>query len=264
MKPSLTFSALASLLLAALPGAAHAQTITAWNFNSTAPDANTSTGVLTPSTGSGSLSLAGGTTSTFSSGSPADPGLNVTTFPAQSAGSGAAGVQFNVSTAGYAGALQISLDFRQSGTASRYFQLQLSTNGTTFANATGGTGAVGTQTTNTNTLTSFDNNGLYTNNAGGGTQNFVTGITYTLSPGSAFANDATFAFRWVAVFDPASAAPGSYISSNAGTAAAYSTAGTARFDDVSVAQVPEPSTYALLCLAGAGLSLVVRRRAVWG
>ena len=92
----------------------------------------------------------------------------------------------------------------------------------------------------------------------------MTGITYTLPSGSAFANDANFAFRWVAAFDASGTAPGSYISSNTGTAAAYSTTGTARFDDVSIGQVPEPSTYALLGLAGAGLFLVVRRRTVRG
>ena len=46
----------------------------------------------------------------------------------------------------------------------------------------------------------------------------------------------------------------------------YSTAAnqTTQFDNFSVAVVPEPSTYALLCLAGAGLFLAVRRRTVRG
>lgn len=267
LSPSLLLVAAA---LASAPCAVKAQTITQWNFNSTTPDANTATGALTPSTGAGSLALVGGTTSTFSSGSPGDPanagtdnsGLQTTTYPAQGTGSGTAGVQYNVSTAGYNGSIQISLDFRQSGTTSRYFQLQLSTDGTTFANASGGTSAIANPnpgTTPTNTLTNFDSSGLYINNTSG-TQNFVDGISYTLPAGSAYANNANFAFRWVSVFDASGTAPNNYISSNAGTAANYSTTGTARFDDVTVSQVPEPSTWALVGVAGIGALALARRR----
>src|SRR5947209_5229248 len=101
-KVTLAFS-VATLGLAA---AAPAGVISQWNFNSTTGDANTATGVSTPSSGSGTLGLVGGTTSTFAGGSPGDSnttdnsGLNVTTFPAQGAGSGTAGVQFSASTAG--------------------------------------------------------------------------------------------------------------------------------------------------------------------
>ena len=266
LSPSLILAA----ALAGAPCVVEAQTITQWNFNSTVPDATVATGSTTPSTGAGSLTLVGGTTSTFSSGSPGDPantgtdntGLQTTAYPAQGTGTGTAGVQFAVNTLGFTGPLQISLDFRQSGTTSRYFQLQLSTNGTTFTNASGGTGAVANPnpgTTATNTLTNFDNSGLYINNTSG-TQNFVDGISYTLPANSVYANNANFAFRWVAVYDVSGTAPNQYIGSNAGTAAAYSTTGTARFDDVTVGIVPEPPTYALVGAAGVGLLALARHR----
>lgn len=82
----------AALLLGGLHASAQT-TVAQWNFNSTPPDANTGTGVTTPSTGSGTASLVGGTTATFASGDagtgstdPAtgdDSGWNVTAFPAQ-------------------------------------------------------------------------------------------------------------------------------------------------------------------------------------
>ena len=278
MKAQFPLLAVAGLALAATPCTVKAQSftpITQWNFNSITNDANSATGTTTPSIGAGTLSNIGGTTSTFAAGSPGDPvgttpaadnsGYNVTAFPAQGTNSGTAGVQFNVSTAGFPSAIQISLDFRQSGSASRYFQLQLSSNGTTFTNATGGVGSFGT-TNATNTLTSFDNNGLYTNNSGGGTQNFVQAITYTLPAGSVYADDPTFAFRWVSVFDQSGVAPGNYIASNAGTAAGYGTTGTARFDEVTISQgmtpVPEPSTYfaGALTVAAFGITLLRRVR----
>lgn len=262
-------TALTLFAAAAISTAATAQTITQWNFNS-GNDANTATGTNVPSTGNGSLSLVGGTTSTYSAGSPGDTststdnsGLNTTTYPAQGTGSGTAGVQFNVPTTGFSDQIQLSLDFRQSGTASRYFQLLVSTDGTNFSAPSGGTTSIGTIGSG-NSITSFSTSGLYTNNSGGGSQTFVQNITYNLPTGSGYQNDPNFAFKWVAVFDPTGANGANYISSNAGTTAAYTSAGTARFDMVTVSVIPEPSTWAMLISGGAlllGAQRLRRRRA---
>lgn len=260
MKKTLSLLAFSAVVLVVSPRAGQAQTLAQWNFNSVTNDATTSTGSLNPSTGTGTLTLVGGTTSTFSAGSPGDPnttdnsGLQTTGYPAQGTGSGTAGVQFAVSTAGLTGAIQLSLDFRQSGTQSRAFQLQLSTNGTIFTNASGGTATVAGPV-NSNANTSFNSAGLYLNDAGT-SQTFVQGITYTLPAGSAYANDPNFAFRWVSVFDPAA---GTYVASN--PANTYAATGTARFDLVTVAAaVPEPSTYVWVGAAGLGLVAFARRR----
>ncbi len=258
--------AFAAALLVGVSAAkqASAAIITEWTFNSATADANTSTGTIAPYIGQGTASLPGGTTSNYASGATTDTtsagdnsGWNVTTYPADTVGSGTAGAQFAVDTTGDTN-LVISLDFRQSGTASRYFQLQLSSDGSTFSNASGGTASiVGTQASN-NSGTSWDTTGLYVNNAGGGTQAYETGITYALPAGSAYENDPNFAFRWVSVFAPGTS---TYISSNAGTAAAYTPAGTSRFDEVTVStSVPEPAS--LSGIAVAAVALLKRRRKI--
>src|SRR6476646_5537494 len=91
-------AAAAAGFVGAVSSASSAGVITQWTFNSTTPDATTSTGTTSPSTGSGTLALIGGTTSTFAGGSPADTssatdnsGLNVAGFPAVGANSGTAG-----------------------------------------------------------------------------------------------------------------------------------------------------------------------------
>jgi hypothetical protein len=247
-----------SLTLVALAGfaiSANAQLITRWNFNSTTPDAAVGTGTTTPSTGTGPISLGGGATSTFATGSPGDTGggsdnsgLNLTAWAAQATGNLTRGLQFATSTAGYSD-IVVSLDFRNSATVSRFFQLQVSTDGTTFNNVSGGTTSFGA--VNSNTGTSFSTGGLYINTTASGSQTFVQSISYTFPSGSAVENNPNAAFRWLATFDPS--AGGNYVSSFAGTTSAYSPNGTGRFDMVSISgtAVPEPSEYA--AMAGAGL-----------
>jgi hypothetical protein len=246
--------------------AAHAVLITQWNFNSTTADSNVATGVLTPSTGSGTASLVGNTTSTFATGSPGgtatatdNSGWNVSTFPAQGAGSGTAGSQFAVSTSGYNN-IVLTFDLRQSGTVSRFFQLLVSADGTTFTAPSGGTASIAGPIGSGNTGTSFSNTGLYSNNPGGGSQNFVQGLTYTFAPGSIYENDPNFKFKLVAVFDPATGSQ--YIAANAGTAAGYSSNGTFREDSVGVSgtlitAVPESPAFLLGTFVCGGLSLWV-------
>jgi PKD repeat protein len=106
-----------------LSSAIHAQVvITQWTFEGD---------VITPSTGSGTASLLGGTTATFATGNGGGRGWNTTTYPVQSTNSGTAGTQFLASTSGYSNII-VSWDHRASGTASRWSQLQYTTNGTTW------------------------------------------------------------------------------------------------------------------------------------
>jgi len=54
-------------------GQANAAIIAGWDFNSTTPDATTTTGTTSPSIGAGTITLVGGTTANpFASGSLAD------------------------------------------------------------------------------------------------------------------------------------------------------------------------------------------------
>jgi hypothetical protein len=113
----------------------NAQVITAWNFNNITPgDLNTAT----PSEGEGSLELLGDLTSpaTGSTGSPSDSGqpnlaLQTTGYPEQSRNNKSAGVQFNVSTEGFTDII-MSAEIRTSNTASRWVQIQYSTDGENF------------------------------------------------------------------------------------------------------------------------------------
>jgi len=188
----------------AFAGAVVAQsTITQWNFNS---------GITAPSTGNGTLTLLAGVTSASVSGNgSSDTGssnmaLNTATYPAATVGSGTAGVQFAVSTANFTD-INVSMDMRWSTSASRFIQLQYSTNGgTTFVDGP---------------------SGLVTSP---GTANFVNTVNggFNLTGLAGVANNANFRFRMVTVFDPAGSA---YV----GNSAPYAVTGTVRYDMVTVA-----------------------------
>lgn len=269
MKSIFTLAGISAItLLTAIEQSSAQSTLAQWNFNSNPADSNTGTGTTTPSIGTGSVSLIGGVSSTFSAGSPGDPaptadnsGLNLTGWAAQGTGSGTAGLQVATSTVGFNN-ITIGLDFRQSGTVSRDFQLQVSSDGVNFANVSGGTTSLGAL--NGNTGTSFSTSGFYVNNPGGGSQNFVQSITYNLALGGAYENDANFAFRWVAAFDPGTGGGNNYISANAGTTGKYDPTGTGRFDMVTVTSdalvVPEPGTLALGSIGLATLAGLCRRK----
>lgn len=96
-------------------------TITKWDFNNED---------LIPSVGEGIAMNIGETTFTWATGVTGSPdrAWNTSTYPEQSIGSGSAGAEFMVSTAGYQ---QISISFfhRASGTASRWAQIYYTTNG---------------------------------------------------------------------------------------------------------------------------------------
>jgi len=238
MKIALTAVSLAALLVA---GHVQAEVVTQWNFNSVTSDSNTGTGTTTPNIGVGTLSLVGGTTSTFASGDasggssdPAtgdDSGFNTTTYSAQGAGNKTRGVQFNVSTLGFENVV-VSYDLRHSNTSSRYELFQYSLDGISFVD-----------------YMTFDGNAGDT---------WFNNRTVDLSSIDGADNNASFAFRVVSTFAPGTNAYAA--SSPTGT---YGAAGTWRFDMATVnavAVVPEPETYAMLLAGLTVLGGIARRR----
>jgi hypothetical protein len=129
--------------------------VTQWDFNSfgaTPPDSTTNP---TPFIGTGSASLLGGTTGAtllISNGtSSSDPGRNIPSnpngvvnyawlinnFPAQGTGSGTAGVQFSGINTTSSNNPFVSFDLFTQQAASGWYQVQYTTDGTTYQSLTG-------------------------------------------------------------------------------------------------------------------------------
>jgi hypothetical protein len=229
----------AASFVAAAP--AQAAVIGQWNFNSVTPDTLTSTGSLLPSTGAGTLTLVGGTTSTFAtsaatstaagSSDPAtddDTGLNTATYPAATAANKTAGVRFKVSTAGFENVI-VSFDQRLSNTAANLSAIQYTTDG---INYTGLPEQLLSATTGETWLS------------------FSSGIL-----GAAANDNANFGFQILAAFNTTA-----YVPVNS---ASYGTSGTRRFDMVTVngdAVTPVPTPALLPALIGFGASIVRKRK----
>jgi endonuclease/exonuclease/phosphatase family metal-dependent hydrolase len=182
-----------------------------WNFNSVPPDGSLSTGSTSPAVGTGTASLVGGATATFATGDTTlDPagstdntGWNTATYPAQGTGNKTRGAQFAVSTAGKQN-ITISWSSQSSSTGSKYGRLQYTTNGTDFV----------------------DFPAAFTN----GTS--FTAKTNSLASVSGVNNNASFAFRFVSEFE--STAIGTANANYAFNGSSYGTAGTMRYDLVTV------------------------------
>jgi hypothetical protein len=242
---------------------ASGQVITQWNFNGTsAATVPGGTAAPTPSVGTGSASLIGGVTAAFTSGTaqggstdpvnttPPNYGWNLTGFPAQGANSGTAGARFAVDTTGPIAVgitgVEITFDLRTSNTASRWYRLDYTTDGSTWN--------LGTPTR----LGAAPNAGDTWHNG----NSVVLNDLGTL-------NNPGFAFRIVSVFSPvaftqisgdiAYDADSAYEVARNNGESAYLTTGTWRFDMVTVSAIPEPSTYAAI-FGGAVLLLVAVRR----
>ncbi|MEJ7626028.1 MAG: choice-of-anchor I family protein [Ferruginibacter sp.] len=215
MKKSFTPYLFSIILFSLFQNVTAQNIITQWNFNSPATDANTATGTLTASLGSGTIINIGGTTTSFASGDadggssdPAtgdDSGMGVTTFPGATSNNKTAGIQFITSTSGFQNII-VTYDLRHSNTAARHeqFQYTLDKNAAPvvwqdFANTAGATGSVWFPR-------SFD----------------LSGIT-------ALNNNPNAGFRVVSSFDPVGSA---YIATNTGST--YAAGGTWRFDMVTV------------------------------
>lgn len=221
---SLTRFILCVSVLALFCSQCDGQVIAQWNFNGTSTTTVPGgTAAPTPSTGTGTANLFGGTTATFASGNASggssDPvtdatdfAWNTTAYPAQSTGDKTRGVQFNVSTVGFSN-IQVSYDLRHSNTSSRFEQFQYTLDGTTF-----------------NDLNTFDGNvgDTWFNNRI---------IDLSSIPGAN--ENASFGFRIVSTFEPGGTG---YLAS--GSASTYGPTGTWRFDmvTVQVVPVPEPTT----------------------
>jgi hypothetical protein len=233
----------AALALASLTSAKAQIIITEWNFNSPTPDASVTTGTTSPSIGVGTITLVGGTSASFATGSTADTLSStdnsryvITTFPASGALSKTAGIQFDVSTLGYTD-ISFAYQIRHSNTAA-----------------------------NTHAL-------LYTLDSRATTPDWVEAAQFTFTPAASGTGDtwysrsfnfasvtglngnANAAFRIVSAFDPGA---GNYLASQ--STKSYSTQGTYGFDLVQVSGVPEPSSATLLGLGFLAL-LGVRRLA---
>lgn len=194
--------------------------ITRWNFNGTAADAVPG-GPLspTPSEGNGIASLLNGVTASFSSGvasgGSSDPvttvpenyGWNTTTYAALGTENKQRGVQFNVSTTNYTG-IKFSFDQRLSNTANNTYVVQYTTDGNSWIDA------------ETFTFTPAET----------GTGDVWFNLrTVDLSSNTALDNNPNVGFRIVSAFDPTT---NDYRAAR--STSTYGTAGTVRFDMVTI------------------------------
>ncbi|MCC7475463.1 MAG: hypothetical protein IT425_08715 [Pirellulales bacterium] len=231
---------------------ASAATIAQWDFNSNPSDSNTSTGITTPTIGSGIIGTVGGTTVTFASGDASggstdpnvgdDSAFNVTTWPAQGTGNKTAGIQFATSTAGYENIL-VTFDERHSNTSANTTRLQY----TLDATAGSPVWVDGPQFT-------------FVPQASGTGDTWFNNRSADLSSVAGLDNNANAAFRVVTEFDPALGGT-AYLASR--STSTYGTTGTLRYDMITVSGsivVPEAASVSLLCLALSTLAIARRGR----
>ncbi len=195
-----------------------------YDFNSNPNDANTATGILTPTAGNSSITSIGGISQTFVSGNANDlnttdnSGMQTSGYPAQSTFSETAGIQINVDALGKN---NLVLDFwqRLSNSASNTWTLQYTADNSGLS--TSGTVVWTTATTFT-----------FVPQATGTGDTWYNRI-YNFSAITALNNNPNVAFRIVSAFDPAA---GQYVAAR--STSSYSTTGTARFDLVNVIEAP--------------------------
>ena len=119
---------------------ASADTIALWNFNSLAGDFNPATGTLLETNGVLTATILSPVTNSFgtvASAGASDPDtvddseLRLANFPAQGTANKSAGIQFNFSTVGYEN-IVVVWDHYNSATASRYYRVQYTADGSTW------------------------------------------------------------------------------------------------------------------------------------
>ncbi len=206
----------ACFTLSALPSL-KGDIVAQWNFNSVPADASPTTGTNAPSLGSGTASLIGDVTGGFSTGSTNDPapssddsGWQTSNYPAQETGNKTGGVQFNVSTVGYSN-IVVRWDQRVTSTASKYYRLQYSTNGSAF----------------------FNYSTPVIMQAAPSTQSYYEAQTNDLANISGVNNNAGFAFRIVSEFEQSAIGSGQndFVTVSNST---YSPGANVRFDYVTI------------------------------
>jgi endonuclease/exonuclease/phosphatase family metal-dependent hydrolase len=212
-----------SMVLISLAG--HASVVALWNFNSPVPDGNETTGTLSPAIGAGVAVVLGGVTGTYTipNGS-SDPDTvdnsnwRITTWPAQSTQNKQNGVRFNVPTVGWSN-LRLLWDLRNSNTASKYTRLQYTTNGIDFRDLQ----------LVTMPFETWKN---------GQTASFV-GV-------AGVENNPRFAFRFVTEFESTATGSGlsGYVTCNPTNV--YGSAGTLRFDMVTLTGDPTVQSVSVL------------------
>jgi hypothetical protein len=203
---------------------ARAEIITQWNFNSSPPDGQVDTGTNTPSIGRGNATLVGGTTAAFVTGDTKhDPagttdnsGWSTRKYPGAISNNLSAGVRFDVDTRGFEN-ISISWYQQNSATASRYMRLQLTADGSRFANSE---------------LITIDPAGVFTNRS------------VNLDASSGAADNPAFGFQILSEFESSATGSGTdaYVATGAGSS--YGASGTVRFDMVTVSgtRIPGANT----------------------
>lgn len=245
----------------------YADIVTQWTFNT--DDGNNTTGTTTPSTGSGTASLIGGTTGAFAAATadgnstdpaadPLDSGWNVLTFPAQGTANETGGAQFTVSTAGFEN-ITLTFDTRHAAAASRFMAVYYTTDGTNYTrfavnsgNANPGMTPSGGAPGNTaglfggnGTFSAFDSTVTPVGN------DWFNGRSVDFSSITAANNNPNFGVRLVSSFDSGS----TYLSS--GNTGGYNPAGAWRFDMVTIAGSPTAVPEASVVVFGSVLSVIL-------
>jgi len=272
-------------LIAASLSAAHAQTITAWNFENLttatnlAPAASTGVGTAsdlgmgvypTPAVGNNTPDVLLGKSSDTGANGNANTsltwriratggtGVNAANGWSSSAPIGTQGAMFGASTVGYGGSLQVSFDWYATTQGEANLQLLYTTDGSTFQNIAltlGGSDAglvvVNNSTPGNTVVGSYVRDNVLLNGSPAG-QGWFTGLTAIINDPNA-ANDPNFAIEMV------NASTGADDVSTAGTALNNSS-GNWRFDNVVIQVAPEPTTLALAGLGGLAALVAVRRR----
>lgn len=143
---------LASVVVAQVGGASWE--VTRWDFNSAPSDGWVTTGSLRPVTGWGRVSAIGGVVGSFVSGAgSSDPAgvdnsaWRLTHWPDQGHGNKSRGYEIWVNTVGWE-AVSLLWDQRTDPTASRYWRIQFSTNGTDWVDGPAWAGTAGGWQTN--------------------------------------------------------------------------------------------------------------------
>jgi hypothetical protein len=216
---------LSFFVVSVLAPCTHAAVITAWDFNSQPPDADTGTGSTSASYGSGTASLIGGVGATFATGCTNDPapgadntGWNTKSYASQGTSNKLAGVQFNVSTEGYSD-IVIRWDHRVSSAASKYCRLQYATDGVNFTDF---------PTPNAARLVVASKG------------NYFEAQTNSLAAFPAVNGNPNFAFRLVSEFESSATGSGADEYVPTFSTNSYSRSGTIRFDLVMVLGSPLP------------------------